>query len=41
MFRHDGFFTGETAINCIDGRTRDVIIDYMKQKYNLKLFMMQ
>jgi hypothetical protein len=24
-----------TAINCIDGRTHQVVIDYMKQKYNI------
>jgi hypothetical protein len=24
-----------TAINCIDGRTQEVVIDYMKQKYNI------
>jgi hypothetical protein len=24
-----------TAINCIDGRTQQVVIDYMKQKYNI------
>jgi hypothetical protein len=24
-----------TAINCIDGRTREVVIDHMKQKYNI------
>jgi hypothetical protein len=29
-----GFRFG-TAINCIDGRTQEVVIDYMKQKYNI------
>jgi len=29
-----GFRFG-TAINCIDGRTPEVVIDYMKQKYNI------
>jgi hypothetical protein len=29
-----GFRFG-TAINCIDGRTQEIIIDYMKQKYNI------
>jgi hypothetical protein len=24
-----------TAINCIDGRTQQVVIDYMKQNYNI------
>ena len=24
-----------TAINCIDGRTQEVVIDHMKQKYNI------
>ncbi|MDQ3948491.1 MAG: hypothetical protein M3275_16325 [Thermoproteota archaeon] len=24
-----------TAINCIDGRTQEVVIDYMKQKYSI------
>jgi hypothetical protein len=24
-----------TAINCIDGRTQQVVIDYMKHKYNI------
>jgi hypothetical protein len=24
-----------TAINCIDGRTQQVVIDYMTQKYNI------
>lgn len=24
-----------TAINCIDGRTQEVVIDYMKQNYNI------
>lgn len=24
-----------TAINCIDGRTQEPVIDYMKQKYNI------
>ena len=24
-----------TAINCIDGRTQEIVIDYMKQKYNI------
>jgi hypothetical protein len=24
-----------TAINCIDGRTQQVVIDYMKQKYSI------
>jgi hypothetical protein len=30
-----GFRFG-TAINCIDGRTPEVVIDYMKQKYNIE-----
>jgi len=29
-----GFRFG-TAINCIDGRTQEVVIEYMKQKYNI------
>ena len=29
-----GFRFG-TAINCIDGRTQEVVIDYMKRKYNI------
>jgi hypothetical protein len=29
-----GFRFG-TAINCIDGRTQEVVIDYMRQKYNI------
>ncbi len=29
-----GFRFG-TAINCIDGRTQEVVIDYMKQKYKI------
>jgi hypothetical protein len=29
-----GFRFG-TAINCIDGRTQEVVIDYMKQKYDI------
>ena len=29
-----GFRFG-TAINCIDGRTQEVVIDYMKQNYNI------
>jgi hypothetical protein len=33
VLRNDGFRFG-TAINCIDGRTQEVVIDYMKQKYN-------
>jgi hypothetical protein len=24
-----------TAINCIDGRTQEVVIDHMKQNYNI------
>ena len=24
-----------TAINCIDGRTQEPVIDFMKQKYNI------
>jgi hypothetical protein len=24
-----------TAINCIDGRTQQVVIDHMKQNYNI------
>jgi hypothetical protein len=24
-----------TAINCIDGRTQEVLIDYMKQKFSI------
>jgi hypothetical protein len=24
-----------TAINCINGRTRQVVIDHMQQKYNI------
>jgi hypothetical protein len=24
-----------TAINCIDGRTQQVVIDHMRQKYNI------
>ena len=29
-----GFRFG-TAINCIDGRSQEVVIDYMKQDYNI------
>jgi hypothetical protein len=29
-----GFRFG-TVINCIDGRTPEVVIDYMMQKYNI------
>ena len=24
-----------TAINCIDGRTQEPVLDFMKQKYNI------
>jgi hypothetical protein len=28
-------FRSETAINCIEGRTQEVVIDYMKHKNNI------
>jgi hypothetical protein len=30
-----GNFKFGTAINCIDGRTQEVVMDHMKQKYNI------